>query len=196
MTASRLKLGAGIVLVLMGIFLLMSGNKEQDSEILTATQLESKDKTQLYLLDGAGEKWNVQDYTILIGEGQIMRGKAELTFKGDPSELEKTRHFEVVFYEQTADGEKQGVFSTEYHVMSTAQTPLNIITNVKELGFFSQEYSYDELKKDVTTYESTFAEVKWDDETGKAHEEVIELNIRKQAELADYSDEDKSSIDK
>lgn len=197
----KIKIGAGVLLVVIGAFLLMSGHSgnNEESEIHTITRSIPVEKTELYLMNGVGERWEVQDYTILISNGQIIRGNAELTYKGDPNDLAQTRNFEISFYEMKAGQEREGVFSREYHLISssTVDHPLTILDNVKNnLGTNIQEYSYNELNKDETTYESTFAEIIWDDETGRTNKEVVDLSIHKQVKVDDYSENDALSENK
>lgn len=199
--ARKLKIGVGVLLVVIGVFLVLSSNSgnKKEAEIHTTAQKIAVEKTELYLMNGAGERWAVQDYMILISNGQILRGNAELTYTGDPSDLAQTRNFEISFYEINEGQEKEGVFSREYHLVSSSKTvdnPLNILENAKNLGTNIHEYSYDELKKDETTYESTFAEIIWDDESGKNNKEVVDLSIRRQIKVDPYSQEETSSENK
>ena len=197
----KIKIGAGVLLVVIGAFLLMSGHSgnNEESEIHTITRSIPVEKTELYLMNGVGERWEVQDYTILISNGKIIRGNAELTYKGDPNDLAQTRNFEISFYEMKEGQEREGVFSEEYHLVSSSSTvndPLDILDNAKNLGTNIQEYSYDELNKDETTYESTFAEIIWNDETGRTNKEVVDLSIRKQVKVDDYLENDASTENK
>ncbi|GIP43023.1 hypothetical protein J45TS6_14820 [Paenibacillus sp. J45TS6] len=109
--ARKLKIGAGVLLVVIGVFLILSGNSgnKEESEILTSAQSIPLEKTELYLMNGVGERWEVQDYMILISNGQILRGNAELTYTGDPSDLAQTRNFEISFYEMN-EGQERGSF--------------------------------------------------------------------------------------
>lgn len=199
--AHKLKIGAGVLLVVIGVFLILSSNSgnKKKAEIHTSAQSIPLEKTELYLMNGVGERWEVQDYMILISNGQILRGNAELTYTGDPSDLAQTRNFEISFYEMNEGQEREGVFSMEYHLVSSSRTvdnPLNIIENAKNLGTNVHEYSYDELNKDEGTYESTFAEIIWDDEMGKIHKEVVDLSIRRQVKVDHYSEKEASSENK
>ncbi|WP_160032118.1 hypothetical protein [Paenibacillus sp. An7] len=200
--ARKLKIGVGVLLVVIGVFLVLSSSNsknEKETEIHTTAQMIPIEKTELYLMNGVGERWEVQDYMILISNGQILRGNAELTYTGDPSDLAQTRNFEISFYEINEGQEKEGVFSREYHLVSNSRTvdnPLNILENAKNLGTNIHEYSYDELKKDETAYESTFAEIIWDDESGKIHKEVVDLSIRRQVKVDPYSEKETSSENK
>ncbi|WP_454190152.1 hypothetical protein [Paenibacillus sp. Marseille-Q7038] len=201
LAARKIKIGAGVLLVVIGVFLILTGNSgnEEELEIHTIAQSIPAEKMELYLMNGVGERWEVQDYMILISNGQILRGNAELTYTGDPNDLAQTRNFEISFYEINEGGERKGVFSEEYHLDSSdsiVNAPLNILDNAKNLGTSIQEYSYDEVNKDEITYESTFAEMIWDDETGRTNKEVVDLTIRKQVKVDNDSEKEASSENK
>ncbi|MCM3127508.1 hypothetical protein ACFQ3J_12745 [Paenibacillus provencensis] len=169
-----------VLAVLAGIFSFQSQTHESMGETTP------NEDVKMYILRGSGDLWDVKDYTILIGAGQIMRGKAQLSYMGDSEDLQKIRHFDVSFYEQLDTGSRENVFGWSAKAVDEASMEsIDIEDNVKQLGTNTGSYAYDELKKNADTYESTAVLITWEDIEGRSYSDTVELSISHSAELLD-----------
>ncbi|AJS60685.1 hypothetical protein [Paenibacillus sp. IHBB 10380] len=129
---------------------------------------------RLYVLNGTGEKWDVKNYKIIISSDKILRGHAELVYKGSSKEIENSTYFNYTFYESGHDNQKEAVYAKDARSFGG---PISILDNNKDVGSITGEYSYGETKKDRNNYESTTLEISWKDNEGEDHLEMIELDI-------------------
>ncbi|MFD1135884.1 hypothetical protein [Paenibacillus urinalis] len=171
-----------VLAVIAGIFSFQSQTHESMGE--TAPN----EPVKMYVLHGSGDLWDIQDYTILIGAGQIMRGKAKLSYMGDSEDLQNIRHFDVSFYEQLDTDSRESVYGWSANAIGEASLS-SIEDNVKELGSNTGIYSYDELKKNADTYELTSAVITWEDLEGHSYSDTVELSIAHSAEFVGLAEE-------
>ncbi|WP_055108569.1 hypothetical protein [Paenibacillus ihumii] len=158
---------AVIMIITNALWLYLYLDREQ-------TSVEASSGASLYLLHGTGEAWDIRDYKIMITGDRILRGHASLKFKGDPGELSRSTFFEYKFYENNSRGEKEVVYANEFH---SNNGEVSILDNVKDIGSLTGPYSYGELEKDRSNYESTSLELTWQDHEGNRQTEMIELEI-------------------
>ncbi|WHX50989.1 hypothetical protein QNH46_10260 [Paenibacillus woosongensis] len=157
----------GIIVITNVLWLYLFRNAEQPA--VTANSGAS-----LYLLHGTGEAWDVTDYKIMIAADKILRGHASLNYKGDPEQLSQSTFFGYKIYEVSSQGEKEVVYANEFHSNNGA---VSVLDNVRDIGSLTGAYSYGELEKDKSNYESTSLELTWEDNKGERHTEIIELEI-------------------
>lgn len=173
-----------VLAVIAGIFSFHSQTRE------SMGGAASNEAVKMYVLKGSGDLWNIQDYTILIGAGQIMRGKAKLSYMGDSEDLQNIRHFDVSFYEQLDTDSRESVYGWSAEAIGVASASLSSIEdNVKEMGTNTGSYSYDELKKNADTYESTSAVITWEDLKGQSYSDTVELSIAHSTEIVGLAEE-------
>lgn len=155
----------GIIILSNGIWSYMYFNKLNKSDINT--------DVHLFTLDGVGEQWDVEGYKILISPQKILRGNAKLVFKGDPSEIDKSTYYSFQF--------KEGINNMDEVVYSTVSSSYNgsvsILSNINSTGAITSSYSYGELNKDRTTFESSTMTITWNDNEGEIHTETIDLDV-------------------
>ncbi|MBP1930100.1 hypothetical protein [Ammoniphilus resinae] len=134
---------------------------------------ESK-QISIYSLNGSGEKWEVKNYKIVVTPSIIVRGTAELTFKGDPEEVEESDFYEVKVYERNHRNENVVVLGKS---ASSSGGYVNLLENVKDIGSISGPYSYDETLRTKDDYEASILEINWNDGKGNTFQEQINLDI-------------------
>lgn len=163
----------GIIVITNVLWLYLFRNAEQSA-------VTDNSGASLYLLHGTGKAWDVTDYKIMIAADKILRGRASLNYKGDPEELSQSIFFGIKFYEVNSRGEKEVVYSSEFH---SNNGEVSILDNVREIGSLTSPYSYGELEKDRSNYESTSLELTWQDKEGQRHTEIIELEINQEIHI-------------
>ncbi|GAA0134027.1 hypothetical protein YSY43_08670 [Paenibacillus sp. YSY-4.3] len=163
----------GIIVVSNCLWLYLFMN--EDKPAVTANSNAS-----LYLLHGTGEMWDVNDYKIMIAGDKILRGHASLNYKGDPEQLRQSTFFEYKIYEVNSRGEKEVVYANEFR---SNNAEVSILDNVQDIGSLTGAYSYEELEKDKSNYETTSLELTWQDNEGKLHTEIIDLEIDREIHI-------------
>lgn len=139
----------------------------------------SHNKVRLYILNGTGVKWDVENYKILLSSEDILRGHAELVYKGEPSELADSTAFTCTFYERNDKNEKVAVYSNSFRSIGG---PVSILNNVKDVGSISGAFIGD-TQKTKDEFENTTIEISWNDGSGNSYMEMINLNISSEIEL-------------
>lgn len=131
---------------------------------------------RVYELNGTGNMWDVSNYKIIVTPNQIQRGHASITFKGDPRSIADSNYYKLDVQEKDPDGNYGKVIS---HVATSHDGTITILNNdnLKNIGYVTSDYAYDELKKDRQHYASTSLRVTWNDNEGKLHSEDIHLTI-------------------
>jgi len=135
---------------------------------------EESKPISIYSLNGSSEKWDVKNYKIIVTPTTIVRGTAELTFKGDPGEVEKSDFYEVKVYERNHRNENVVVLGKS---ASSSGGYVNLLENVKDIGSITGPYSYDETLRTKDDYEASILEINWNDGKGNTYQEQINLNI-------------------
>ncbi|WP_338543372.1 hypothetical protein [Paenibacillus tundrae] len=156
-------------------------NKVNEQPNHSSSNIANK-AVQMYELNGTGDMWDVSDYKIIITPNQIQRGHASLTFKGDPRSISDSNYYKLDIQEKDPEGNYSKMLS---HVATSHDGPITILNNdnLKNIGYVTSDYAYDELKKDRQNYASTFLRVTWNDNDGKLHSEDIYLTIENEIML-------------
>ena len=134
---------------------------------------ESK-QISIYSLNGIGDKWDVKNYKIVVTPNTIVRGTAELIYKGDPEEVREGNYYEIKVYERNHRNENAVVLGKS---ASSSGGYVNLLENVKDIGSISGPYSYDETLRAKDNYESSLLEINWNDGKGNTFQEQINLDI-------------------
>lgn len=168
-----------IVLLLIGVIVITNGIwsyvyfKEKDSTSKINTEV------QIYTLNGTGDLWDVENYSIIISGTEIFRGSGELVYKGETQNLENSTYYKYEFKELSTNNTNETVYVFE---TVSENGRVSILQNLN-IGSITGGYSYDELKKNNQNYESTTVTITWNDNEGQMHTETVNLDIDREITL-------------
>lgn len=128
----------------------------------------------LYVLDGSGNMWDVQDYKILVFQDRILRGDAKLIYKGNPDDVDEMEQYSYRFKERVGDTE-ESVFSVR-----AGSHGASLFTNVQRTGTITSDKEPD---SDRSRYLSTTLTITWKDNHGTRHTETIDLELARELTL-------------
>ncbi|WP_010275696.1 hypothetical protein [Paenibacillus senegalensis] len=163
-----------IIYLLAGIIVI--SNVIWGSVFLTrnSSQAESIKDVQIYTLKGTGRLWEAADYKVIISPAKIMRGHGSLAYKGDPKEIENSTYYKIEIQELNPNGHYESVYVNE---ASSHGGPINILSNLNDIGSITGDYADNERLKDRHNYGSSVLTITWNDNDGELHSETINLNM-------------------
>ncbi|KKO54658.1 hypothetical protein [Paenibacillus sp. DMB20] len=170
-----------IITILIGVIILSNG-VWSNFYFYNQDEPEYNTGAQVYILNGSGERWDVEGYKIIISPRKILRGHAKLVYKGNPNEIDKSTYYKYEIKERNND-KNETVYSSS---SSSNDGSVSILSNLNDVGSITGSYSYDELNKNKQTYESTTMTIAWKDNKGKMHSETIDLEIHSDISINDY----------
>lgn len=168
-----------LVLLLTGIIVI--SNAIWSCVYFSDKGITSKSSTdvQIYMLNGTGNLWDVNDYSIVISDSEIFRGSGTLVYKGEPQNLENSTYYKYEFKELSTNNINETVYVFE---AVSENGRVSILQNLN-IGSITGGYSYDELKKNNQNYESTTVTITWNDNEGQMHTETVNLDIDREITL-------------
>lgn len=166
-----------IIVICLGVIILSNGIWSY----MYFNKLNMNTDVHLFTMDGTGKQWDVVGYKILISPQKILRGNAKLIFKGDSTQIDKSTYYSFQFKERI-NNKEEVVYST---VASSYNGSVSLLSNLNSTGAITSSYSYGELNKDRTTYESSTLTITWNDNDGEMHSETIDLDVIDEITLDD-----------
>ncbi len=136
---------------------------------------QQEHKFDLFMLEGSNEHWQIRNYRVMVGTDEITRGNATLAYSGPAGEVEQAAYFSVRFYEKHPEHGFEPVLSKTVSSQSGGIDLFAILS--EDLGSITGAALEHAAVRQLDTYESAYAEIRWKPEDGAMRVDKIELDV-------------------